>query len=109
MKHNQQPRYILVAVIWLISNGNECVRVVSNEKWLSAIRGLQPGRGALTLQLGTESWNNFIEGPSDVYTRPSLIEIMVRHLIGTKPLSQPIMDYFPLSRWHRISMKLASK
>ena len=42
-------------------------------------------------------------------TRPSLVQIMVCRLFGTKPLSEPILDYCQLDPCEHISVKIKKK
>ena len=51
--------------------------------------------------------------PRDAYmrhqSRPSLVQIMACRLCGTKPLSEPMLDYCKLDPWEHISVKFWSK
>ena len=39
----------------------------------------------------------------------SLVHIMACRLIGTKPLSEPVIEYYQLETWEQISVKFESK
>ena len=48
--------------------------------------------------------------PSDAYMRQqprtSLVQIMVCHLFGAKPLSKPMLEYCQLNPWEQTSVKI---
>ena len=51
--------------------------------------------------------------PSDAFmhhqARPSLVQMMARHLFGSKPLSEPMLAYCQLNPWEHISVTFELK